>query len=132
MLGLLGDEWTLLVLQQALMGATRYGDFQSRLPISHSVLSSRLRSLTNDGLLERRAYQTNPLRAEYLTTPRSRSLWPMLVSIWDWDRRWVPGHTPELPGMRHTGCGGDFAPQVTCRACGETVNYSEPDGSVDQ
>ena len=45
MLGQLGDEWTLLVMQQALMGATRYGDFQSRLPISHSVLSSRLRSL---------------------------------------------------------------------------------------
>ena len=46
MLGLLGDEWTLLVIQQALMGATRYGEFQARLPISHSVLSSRLRSLT--------------------------------------------------------------------------------------
>ncbi len=125
MLGLLGDEWTLLVLQQALMGATRYGDFQSRLPISHSVLSSRLRSLTNDELLERRVYQTNPVRAEYLTTPRSRSLWPMLVSIWDWERRWVPGHTTELPAMRHTVCGGDFAPQVTCRACGETVSEKD-------
>ncbi len=125
MLGLLGDEWTLLVLQQALMGATRYGDFQSRLPISHSVLSSRLRSLTDDELLERRVYQTNPVRAEYLTTPRSRSLWPMLVSIWDWERRWVPGHTTELPAMRHTVCGGDFAPQVTCRACGETASEKD-------
>lgn len=125
MLGLLGDEWTLLVLQQALMGATRYGDFQSRLPISHSVLSSRLRSLTNDELLERRVYQTNPVRAEYLTTPRSRSLWPMLVSIWDWERRWVPGHATELPAMRHTVCGGNFAPKVTCRACGETVTEKD-------
>ena len=59
-------------------------------PISHSVLSSRLRSLTDDGLLERRVYQTNPPRSEYLTTPRSRSLWPMLVSIWNWERLWVP------------------------------------------
>ena len=92
MLGLLGDEWTLLVLQQALMGATRYGDFQSRLPISHAVLSSRLRSLTESELLERRVYQTNPPRSEYLTTARSRSLWPMLVSIWDWERLWVPDH----------------------------------------
>ena len=54
MLGLLGDEWTLLVIQQALMGATRYGEFQARLPISHSVLSSRLQSLTRDGLLTKR------------------------------------------------------------------------------
>ena len=60
MLGLLGDEWTLLVIQQALMGATRYGEFQARLPISHSILSSRLRSLTRDGLITKRTYQTNP------------------------------------------------------------------------
>ena len=96
MLGLLGDEWTLLVIQQALMGATRYGEFQARLPISHSVLSSRLQSLTRDGLLTKRTYQTNPPRAEYLITPRSRSLWPVLVSIWEWERHWVPDHAERL------------------------------------
>ena len=122
MLGLLGDEWTLLVLQQALMGTTRYGDFQSRLPISHSVLSSRLRSLSDDGLLERRVYQTNPPRSEYLTTARSRSLWPMLVSIWSWERLWVPEHTGDLPRMHHTVCDEDFVPRVTCRSCSEPVS----------
>ena len=40
MLGLLGDEWTLLVVQQALLGITRYADFQARLPISNSVLTA--------------------------------------------------------------------------------------------
>jgi hypothetical protein len=29
-LGLLGDEWTLLIIQQALLGATRYGEFIER------------------------------------------------------------------------------------------------------
>lgn len=125
MLGLLGDEWTLLVLQQALMGATRYGDFKSRLPISHSVLSSRLRMLTADELFERRVYQTNPPRAEYLTTPRSRALWPMLVSIWDWERRRVSVHPEQLPRMRHVVCGADFAPQVICRACSEPVSEKD-------
>jgi DNA-binding HxlR family transcriptional regulator len=122
MLGLLGDEWTLLVLQQTLMGATRYGDFRSRLPISHSVLSNRLRSMTEDGLLERRAYQVNPQRHEYVTTPRGRSLWPMLVSIWNWERNWVPEHRAALPAMRHTFCGADFAPVLYCRSCGEPVS----------
>jgi DNA-binding HxlR family transcriptional regulator len=28
MLGLLGDEWTLLVVQQALLGATRFAEFE--------------------------------------------------------------------------------------------------------
>src|SRR5690349_20918079 len=121
MLGQLGDEWTLLVLQQALMGATRYGDLQARLPISHSVLSSRLQGLTRDGLLVKKVYQAKPPRAEYRTTARSRSLWPVLVSIWDWERRWVPEHADPLPAMRHTGCGADFSPQIICRACGDAV-----------
>ena len=88
----------------------------------NSVLSNRLQSLTDDGLLERRVYQTNPTRSEYLTTSRSRSLWPVLVSIWEWERHWVPEHAERLPAMRHIACGGDFDPQVTCRACGETVS----------
>ena len=125
MLGLLGDEWTLLVIQQALMGATRYGEFADRLPISHSVLSNRLRSLTRDDLLEQRVYQTNPTRAEYLTTARSRSLWPVLVTIWEWERRWVPDHAERLPAMRHITCDADFDPQVTCRACGETASEKD-------
>jgi DNA-binding HxlR family transcriptional regulator len=119
MLGLLGDEWSLLVLQQALLGAARYGDFPSRLPVSHSVLSNRLRSLTDDGLLQRRLYQTNPPRSEYLTTARSRALWPMLVSIWAWERQWVSDHRDPLPRMHHLVCGEDFTAQVVCGSCGE-------------
>jgi DNA-binding HxlR family transcriptional regulator len=125
MLGLLGDEWTLLVVQQALMGATRYGDFRSRLPISHSVLSSRLRSLADNDLVKPTVYQTNPPRSEYLTTARSRSLWPMLVSIWNWERVWVPDHQDPAPLMRHTVCGENFAPLVSCGSCGETVSEKD-------
>jgi DNA-binding HxlR family transcriptional regulator len=125
MLGILGDEWTLLVVQQALLGAARYGDFMTRLPISNSVLTRRLRALSSEGLLERRAYQMNPPRSEYVVTPRSRSLWPVLLSIWEWERRWVPDHAERLPGMRHTSCGGEFAPLVTCGSCGETASEKD-------
>jgi DNA-binding HxlR family transcriptional regulator len=125
MLGLLGDEWTLLVLQQALLGATRYAEFMARLPISNSVLTRRLQVLTRDGLLDRRAYQTNPPRSEYLVTPRSRSLWPVLLCIWEWERHWVPDHAERLPGVRHVACGGDFAPLLTCRSCGETASEKD-------
>ena len=55
MLGVLGDEWTLLIAQQALLGATRYGEFVARLPISHAVLTRRLTAMTADGLLARRS-----------------------------------------------------------------------------
>lgn len=125
MLGLLGDEWTLLILQQALLGATRYADFVTRLPISNSVLTRRLRTLCAEGLLERREYQTNPSRSEYLVTPKSRSLWPVLLSMWEWERRWVPDHAQTVPEMHHTVCGHRFSPVTTCRACGQTVTEKD-------
>jgi DNA-binding HxlR family transcriptional regulator len=121
MLGLLGDEWTLLVVQQGLLGARRYGDFRERLPISNSVLTARLRSLTDEGLLERHSYQSNPPRSEYVVTDRGRSLWPVLLSIWEWERHWVPDHSDPLPDMRHRACAGDFSPLATCASCGEVT-----------
>lgn len=122
MLGLLGDEWSLLIIQQALLGATRYSDFGTRLPISNAVLTGRLRALTDENLLQRHVYQHNPVRAEYLTTPRSRSLWPVLVSIWCWERRWADHPLPEL---RHTGCGRTTTPRLTCRTCTAAVDDTD-------
>jgi len=124
-LGLLGDEWTLLIVQQALLGATRYGEFIQRLPISNTVLTNRLRTLTQDGLLVRTTYRTRPVRAEYLISQRGRALWPVLLSIWEWERRWVPEHVHRLPGMHHTLCGSDFAPVLTCRSCTEVVTEKQ-------
>jgi DNA-binding HxlR family transcriptional regulator len=125
MLGLLGDEWTLLIIQQALLGATRYGEFMERLPISNSVLTNRLRALTQNGLLVRTVYQTRPVRAEYLISPRGRAFWPVLLSIWEWERRWVPEHVHRLPAMHHLVCDSDFAPQLTCRSCAEVVTEKQ-------
>ncbi|MGV9798339.1 winged helix-turn-helix transcriptional regulator [Mycobacterium sp. NPDC003449] len=122
MLGLLGDEWTLLITQQALLGATRYAEFAARLPISNSVLTRRLNAMTDDGLLVRFRYQDKPPRDEYLATARARALWPVLVSIWEWERRWVPEHTATLPAMHHTACGNEFSPTFTCRACGRIAD----------
>ncbi len=117
MLGLLGDEWNLLIVQQSLLGATRFGEYLARLPISNAVLTTRLRGLTGEALLEQREYQANPPRTEYLLTPRGRALWPMMLLIWDWERRWVPDHVDQLPAMRHDTCGALFTPLLTCGAC---------------
>ncbi len=125
MLGLLGDEWSLLILQQALLGASRYGEFMSRLPISNAVLTGRLRALADDLLLDRQVYQTNPIRSEYLTTARSRSLWPVLVSIWNWERTWVEHHSSPLPAMHHTGCDRDFTPSLVCGTCATVTTATD-------
>jgi len=114
MLGVLGDEWNLLIIQQAVLGATRYSHFTARLPISHAVLTNRLRSLVDQGLL----IHTD---GGYLPTVRSRSLWPLLLLIWEWERRWVPEHADRLPDMHHQLCGAPFAPALRCGGCRDDV-----------
>ena len=67
-LGLVGEWWTLLILHDAFDGYTRFDQFQENLGISSSLLTSRLKRLVASGLLERRQYQTNPPRYEYVLT----------------------------------------------------------------
>ena len=117
MLGLLGDEWNLLIIQQALMGSSRYSHFMTQLPISNSVLTNRLRVLVDEEMLTRRMHESTRARTEYLTTARSRSLWPVLLSVWEWERTWVPGHAQQLPAMRHEDCGERFSPLLRCSGC---------------
>ncbi len=116
MLAVLGDEWSLLLVRESLLGATKFSDFAT-LPISNAVLTTRLQSLVRDGLLQREIYQQQPLRAGYLPTAECRQLWTVLLSIWQWERTWVHDRLDVLPLMRHRGCGQDFAPVLTCAHC---------------
>ena len=83
-LGLVGEWWTLLVLHDAFDGYTRFDQFQANLGISSSLLTSRLKRLVANGLLERRQYQTNPPRYEYVLTELGCSLRPVIVVLAAW------------------------------------------------
>jgi DNA-binding HxlR family transcriptional regulator len=115
--GLLGDEWSLFLLRLALQGRTRYSEFRAALPISHAVLSSRLDTLVGAELIEKREYQQHPVRSEYVLTERGRSTWPILVSIWGWERAQVTQHAYATPPLHHEQCGHDFIPLLTCSHC---------------
>lgn len=81
---LVGEWRTLLILHDAFDGYTRFDQFQESLGISSSMLATRLKALVADGLLERRPYQTNPVRHEYVLTERGRSLRPVIVALAAW------------------------------------------------
>ncbi|MFD7876908.1 winged helix-turn-helix transcriptional regulator [Streptomyces sp. NPDC059766] len=79
-----GEWWTLLLLHDAFDGYTRFDQFQENLGISTSMLTTRLKRLVADGLLERRPYQSNPVRHEYVLTDLGRSLRPVIVTLAAW------------------------------------------------
>lgn len=83
-LGLVGDWWTLLLLHDAFDGYTRFDQFQQNLGISSSLLTSRLKELVANGILERRPYQEHPPRYEYVLTDTGRSLRSVVVALAAW------------------------------------------------
>lgn len=117
MLGLLGDEWNLHIVRQALLRATRYTQFMTHLSISNSVLTNRLHTLVENQLLTRTTHESARARTEYLTTARSRSLWTVLLSIWAWELNWVVENPSRLPQAVHKTCGQAFTPVLRCSNC---------------
>ena len=71
-LEVLGERWTLLILRDCFLGVTRFERFARRLSLAPNILSKRLRTLTEAGVLERVAYQERPERHEYRLTPTGR------------------------------------------------------------
>lgn len=85
-LQLLGERWTLLIVREALRGATTYSDFRNRLGVPSDVLSTRLTRLTAEGVFEKVRYQPagGRERHRYALTERGLSLKLVLAALLQW------------------------------------------------
>ncbi|MEU3855321.1 helix-turn-helix domain-containing protein [Streptomyces sp. NPDC029554] len=120
----IGEWWTLLILHDAFDGFTRFDQFQENLQISSSMLTSRLKTLVAEGLLERRPYQTNPTRHEYVLTEYGRSLRPVIVALAAWGNSHLePGKRSMILVDRETG--EEVEPVVVDRTTGRRVDTDE-------
>lgn len=83
-LSYVGEWWTMLIVHDCFDGFSRFDEFQANIGLSSSMLTARLRTLVERGVLERRPYQDHPVRYEYLLTDLGRSLRPVLVAMAAW------------------------------------------------
>jgi DNA-binding HxlR family transcriptional regulator len=123
-LEVVGVRWTLLIVRDALRGTSRFEDFRKSLGIAHNVLSERLARLTEEGVLERRRYQTRPDRYAYHATEKAADLWPVVMSLLLWGDRYLAPDGPPLL-TRHQGCGGALTPALTCAGCGTSLGPAD-------
>lgn len=119
-MAVIGDSWTVLILRDALRGATRFDAFQAATGASRAILSERLSHLVEHGVMEKVQYEAHPPRHEYRLTARGRALQPVLMMLSHWSETHLPVKTRSA-GRRHTTCGHTFKPVVTCSECGEAV-----------
>src|SRR4029079_14695793 len=120
-LGLVGDWWTLLILHDAFDGYTRFDQFHANLGISSSLLTSRLKRLVADGLLERRQYQQHPPRFEYVLTDLGRSLRPVIVVLAGWGNAQLEPHQRSMV-LVDAVTGAEAEPIVIDRATGRRLD----------
>ena len=82
-----GEWWSILILRDAFQGLTRFDQFQESLGIAPNILTRRLNSLVEAGLLERRRYSERPPRGEYVLTDRGRDFRPVLWALLAWGNK---------------------------------------------
>jgi len=95
-----GEWWSVLILRDCLRGLTRFDQFQKNLAISPNMLTRRLQTLVDAGLLERRRYCEHPPRYEYLLTERGRDFRMVIAAMFDWGSRNF-GDDANLPARQH-------------------------------
>lgn len=82
---LVGSKWKLLILRNLLARPWRFNELRKDLEgISQKVLTDSLRSLEEDGIVQRKVYPQVPPRVEYSLTELGRSLKPILDAMWNW------------------------------------------------
>lgn len=85
----IGDAWSLLILREVFYGVRKFDELQSSLDISRNILTRRLATLVERGVLEKRAYQERPARYAYVPTPRGRALFDVLLVMMRFGDDWL-------------------------------------------
>lgn len=92
-LGIVGERWTFVILREVLInGVERFADLQEALKIAPNILSDRLATLVNSGVLEKKEYREGGARPRmsYHPTRAGTELLVVLAALQQWGDDHVP------------------------------------------
>jgi DNA-binding HxlR family transcriptional regulator len=106
-LAVVGDRWTLLILRELNLNVRRFDDIQAQTGMPPHLLSTRLKRLEADGIIERRRYCEHPPRHEYFTTPKGQDFDAVLLTLRSWGLKWggLPPDEPPAVTLIHKPTG---------------------------
>ncbi|GAA4692460.1 helix-turn-helix domain-containing protein [Nocardioides conyzicola] len=124
----INDRWSLHIVRAVAFGASRYTDILRVVGAPRDVLSSRLRKLTESGILQPHSPEKGRL-AGYELTEKGRDLGQVILVLKRWGDTYREDTVHKVDFI-HDVCGEVFVAQVTCQACGRPIKSGE--FSVDQ
>jgi DNA-binding HxlR family transcriptional regulator len=115
-LAVVGEKWSLLLLREAFLGVRRFADFQRHLGAPKAVLTDRLGTLVEHGILSRVPYQAEGERhrLEYRLTTKGIDLYPTLVALMRWGDKYIGDDGPAPLALEHRGCSSPVRLALTC------------------
>ena len=119
------EPWTPLVLRDIFLGIGLFEDIRTDLGISTNVLTDRLRTLVEQGVVERQPYGRHPGRFEYRLSAKGREAVPILLALLAWGDRWQDAGEGAPTEMVHRSCGKVTSAVAHCAACSERLELSD-------
>ena len=83
----IGDWWSLLIIRDALLDRRRFGEFQRSLGLAKNILTVRLRTLVDKGILKTAPASDGSAYQEYVPTLKGRGVFPILVALRQWSEK---------------------------------------------
>lgn len=124
-LAVVGDRWSLLLVEALLDGPRRFNDLQDEVAgIAPNVLTQRLRMLEREGIAIAQPYSERPPRFVYELTSAGRELAGALQLLSDWGAR----HAESADPARHGECGTPLEVRWYCPTCERPVEGPEEGG----
>ncbi|HEX5169070.1 MAG TPA: helix-turn-helix domain-containing protein [Cyclobacteriaceae bacterium] len=89
-MSIIGGKWKILILYLIFNDINRFGKMSMTLKdISKQMLTTQLRELEQDGIIERKIFAEIPPHVEYFLTEKGRSLLPIIEIMKDWGNKYV-------------------------------------------
>jgi DNA-binding HxlR family transcriptional regulator len=115
-LDIVGERWTILIVRDLFNGLSRFDAVQQHLGVAKDLLSRRLTTLVEAGVVEKVGYQDEGQRSrfEYRLTPAGRELQALTVALVDWGDKHTAGDGGAPFALRHDGCGAVVHAHLRC------------------
>src|ERR1700748_3426488 len=86
----IGGKWKGKILFILFTGKKRFGELRKLLPdTTQRMLTTQLRELEEDGIIERKVYSQVPPKVEYSISAKGESLKPIIDAMWHWGRDYL-------------------------------------------
>ena len=123
---ILSERWTMLIMREILLGRRRFSELKRNTGAASNILSDRLNTLVDHGLLvrvDRQEIDGSPIE-QYKPTRKGVDVQPIILAMLAWgDKYESPDGAPKE--IVHDACGHTTHPVMACSHCGDRIMPDE-------